>query len=518
MTDQPVFDSLLQRDGTSQAGRVQAALDPNYVLIDERSLKDLLAFAREYAKELQYFSVNDNTVQAMSDWSAFLSPELDLDEVVAFINNPEDFSPERALPYIRPHFVLFLTFLQLLRHVQDQLNTFTRRHLDFAYQQVLRMTKRPGAPDHINVLFDLTPDTEQFNLPAGTLLNAGTDSLGQDLVYRTDQDLLVNHAQVAQLSSVYVDKRITGIREAREQYSDPKEAFIKMLQIALGQPLPGDPLPPYAGTTKIDFEFLTALGRLVDFVHTDLFMDFVEFRTLLQLKRRHDRADAEWQEINSLLEKAWKTRTKDPNFRLNPTDPRNFDADLSLALGGPPNFDGITQVDTINDLYDQHLRESAQQFIREKLYFADINDFIRMMQIKVRIDNEWQEINRILEEAGQAKRNLNPPYMLPAGSNPTAFDVNLTAALGTLTYPQLTGVPTIDSLDKFYDQFLAVEAFFSMSAEDFSALMAVAAKPNPHPKSGTMSMPFLPLPTRPKSMQCAGRVYSRSAKRKALTL
>ena len=47
------------RDGTSQAGRMQPALDPDYVSVDERTIQDLLAFAREYAKELRYFDVKD---------------------------------------------------------------------------------------------------------------------------------------------------------------------------------------------------------------------------------------------------------------------------------------------------------------------------------------------------------------------------------------------------------------------------------------------------------------------------
>ena len=204
---------LLGRDGSSQAGRSQAALAPDYVSVDERSLQDLLAFARQYAKELAYYN-DDN--QAMGDWSAFLSPALDLDEVVAFMREPGSVPPAKARLYARPHFALFLTFLHLLRHAQDHLNSLTRRHLDFYYQQVLRMTKKPGMPDQVTILVDLAEATEQFLLPAGTHLNAGTDSLGQDLFYHTDRDLVVNQAQIARLSSVYADKRITGIREARE--------------------------------------------------------------------------------------------------------------------------------------------------------------------------------------------------------------------------------------------------------------------------------------------------------------
>jgi hypothetical protein len=462
------------RDGTSQADRVQAALDPDSISVDERSLQDLLAFARKYAKELSYFGVENDQVQAMGDWSSFLDTTLDLEEIVAFMQDPEKITDEKARTYRRPHFVLFLTFLQLLGHAQDQLNTFTRRHLDFYYQQVLRMVKRPARPDHVNVLVDLAAGTDQFLLLAGTLLNAGVDSAGQDLFYRTDQNIVATHAQVVRLSSLYIDKKITGVREARSEHRGTREeAFMRMLQVALGDPLPGDPLPPYISGQEIDYAFLLQLQQLVDFVHTYLYMGFSEFRSLIYLKTARDRSDREWQEINEFLKKAGARRTGDPNFQLPPADPRDFDANLQTALGGAPNYDGITQVKNIDDLYEQRIRPDVQEFIRQKLYFDDVNDFVRMMQIKVRIDNEWREINRLLEQAGQRKREPES-YMLPTDLLPTDFQANLITALGDLVYPFVTDEMPITDLDEFHRRFLEVEKFFFMSAEDFSSLMAVA--------------------------------------------
>ena len=432
---QSTDNQLLQRDGTSQAGRIQGALAPDYVSVDERSLQDLLAFAREYAKELQYFDVENGVVRAMGDWSEFLSSKLDIDEVVDFMQEPENFSPEKARPYTRPHFVLFLTILQLLRHAQDGLNTLTRRHLDFYYQQVLRMTKRPGVPDQVNVLVDLAPGTEQFPLPAGTLLNAGADSLGQDVFYRTERDIVVNHAQVARLSSVYAEKRVIGIREAREGHDGPEyEKFVKMLEMALGDPAPGDPLPKYPegkpDDKTVDYPLLKNLYEIVNFVsnsETGLSMQFDEFRQLMRLKTQRDGADEEWKRINAILEKALRTRTKKPDEQFEPQNLRDFNANLRTALGDPSEsdfdgmFDGIPEVKNIDDAYDKREREDLKNDIRariwERLYLVDMTDFTAMMQIKVKIDKEWQEINRILEVAGQRKRNEKPSF-----EDSTAFD------------------------------------------------------------------------------------------------
>ena len=192
-----------RRDGSSQASRVQAALAPEYVRIDERSSKDLLLFVQQYARELRYYTADN---QPAGDWSAFLG-DLNLDEVVAFMHDPTQVRPEIATRCARPHVALFLTFLHLLRHVQEHLNSLTRRHLDFYYRQVLHMTSKPGTPDRVNVLVDVTEDTAGVELVAGTLLHAGTDSLGQALYYRTDHTMVANRAQVARLSAVYVASR-----------------------------------------------------------------------------------------------------------------------------------------------------------------------------------------------------------------------------------------------------------------------------------------------------------------------
>ncbi len=480
----PADELIRHRDGTSQAARQLRALDPQYVLVDERSLKDLLAFAREYAKELNYYAVAQNSLQAVGDWSDFLDNNADLDEVVAFMQNPEIFPPEKTAHYSRPHFVLFLTFLQLLRHAQDQLNDITRRHLDFYYQRLLQMSKKPGVPDQVNVLVDLAADTQQLLLPAGTLLNAGADSQGQDLLYRTDGDIVVNHAQVARLSSIFAEKEVTGIRDAREKHpGTAEEAFMEMLKIALGDPQPGDELPAFetfdGDSKEVNYEFLFSsepysLEGLLDFAKSALWMDFSELRTLKRWKDQRDQSGPEWDQINALLEKAAKKR--DPGILWEVENHRDFETNLNKAMGGPPNFAGITEVENIYDLYDQRIRESVQQFIRDQLYFENIEDFKTLMSTKVGIDNQWSEINRILTAAGHEKGTLAIDTPLPyvprvtEPKDPQAFETNLKAALGADLFEALPG---IDTLDDYYAALLTVETYFYLSLENFSFVLSV---------------------------------------------
>lgn len=102
-----------------------------------------------------------------------------------------------------PHYTLFLTFIQLYKFAQDELNTFTQRHLDFYYQDVLRLKPKAAEANSAFVTVELTKNFSNFSLPKNTIFKAGKDSLGQEVAYSLIKDTTFNQAQVAKLMSVY---------------------------------------------------------------------------------------------------------------------------------------------------------------------------------------------------------------------------------------------------------------------------------------------------------------------------
>ncbi len=74
----------LVRDGVSQAQRFLSALSPQSVLVDERSTSDLLYFAYQYARQLQYYDTQD---LPNGDWQAFF--ENDVSTTVAIISKKD---------------------------------------------------------------------------------------------------------------------------------------------------------------------------------------------------------------------------------------------------------------------------------------------------------------------------------------------------------------------------------------------------------------------------------------------
>ncbi len=464
-----------QRDGTSQAARRLEALDRGYVSVDERSVRDLLAFARDYAHRLVYHPV-DGTPP--SDWSHFIPSDKDLDNAVAFLDDPASVSADRAGPLNRPHFVLLLTFLHLRRLVQQRLNKLTGRHLDHYYRRVLRLTKKAAVPDRVNVLLDLAAGVDRAELPAGTLLAAGQDESGRTRIYRTDRRLVASRAQVARLSSVNVEKRITGIREARErELGTQADRAMRMFKIALGRSadgplLPGGPLPPYPKPPgqPVDAAFLlNELKKLVVFARSDLFLTFSELRRLVQLKEKRKSSDTDWKYVNDFLAAAQAKRQNVLADTITFTNASNYAANLQQAVGDV-SYNELSQVKNVDDLFDQRGRPEVRKFIESKL-FMEVNHFTAMMERKQLIENQWDAINALLASAGRRKRPNDPHYQLVV-KNRAEFATNLENAIGKPDFSKVKGA----DIEEYAKAIEVLEAYFSMTAEHFRYLIEVVAR------------------------------------------
>ncbi len=109
-------------------------------------------------------------------------------------------------PAHQPHMALFITFLQLFRLAQEQMNTLTGRVLDFYYREVLQLTEKPALPDRAFVVFELAKDVATYDVGPGTALDAGKDAAGKVQLYKTETGLVVNQAKVKELKTVFIEK------------------------------------------------------------------------------------------------------------------------------------------------------------------------------------------------------------------------------------------------------------------------------------------------------------------------
>lgn len=109
-------------------------------------------------------------------------------------------------PSHQPHMALFISFVELFGHARNELNTLTKRHLDFLYRDVLHLTEKPAKPDSVYLIYQLAKGIDEYDLKQGTELTAGKDAIGKQLLYNTDKELVINKASVKELKTVFLDK------------------------------------------------------------------------------------------------------------------------------------------------------------------------------------------------------------------------------------------------------------------------------------------------------------------------
>lgn len=203
----------LQHEGTSQQQRMLEALEPSSVKIHEYNLREWMRFAFHYASRLKYYNISDDK-NPDGNWQAFMKTEeeiesflkdatLAVDEEWISESEREIVSKREPSGNIEPSLALFLSFLKLLRFPQEQMNGLTRRHLDFYYKEVLKLSQKPAVPDRVHLVFELARNAASAIIPEKTTLEGGKDKNGKQLIYATAEELVVNQARVALLKSVF---------------------------------------------------------------------------------------------------------------------------------------------------------------------------------------------------------------------------------------------------------------------------------------------------------------------------
>ena len=353
------------RDGVSQKGRNIAALDMNYVSIEERSVEDLLKFALKFAEQLKFYNRSN---RPEGNWKPFFGGDQVLDhthdkegltddekeyltEMADYLENPGRYAddPQKLTIYSAPHRVLLLVYLKLLEYTRQQFTDLTRRHLDHYYRDVLQLTEKPATADRVNMVFELADGETEHLLKKSTLVDAGQDKSGRPRLYSLDDDIVLNRALLARVNTLHVQRKVIDLKSIHNsdalQDSEVKsdDGFFSVLKWGLGYPGQGDELPLYpdntAGGASVDLSALETIYNRIkdldykvvttshqddyDYVLEQLnFIRLEDFTYVMGLNEREQDAnpvnnpsDGEWQQAYDYIESAFlkckaKTRQK----------------------------------------------------------------------------------------------------------------------------------------------------------------------------------------------------------------
>ncbi len=195
------YGNIFRLDGTNQLQRNPVPLAADYIQPDERSLTDLIRYARRLSELVRFYNLSG---QAVGDWRALFATLEDpsVGEILSSTRLNKLLESRDDWP---PHVALLLVFLQLYQLLKQDINELPNRHLRYYYEQVLGLKRRAASPDSVHVVFELAKHAEPTLMKLGTALDGGKDANGNSLVYATTNDLLVGHSAIKSTYRLLLD-------------------------------------------------------------------------------------------------------------------------------------------------------------------------------------------------------------------------------------------------------------------------------------------------------------------------
>lgn len=105
-----------------------------------------------------------------------------------------------------PHLAIIFSFLSLFKHLQEDLNSFTKKHLDHFYKQVLKLKPKPAEPDHAHLVIEIQKQLDKYLLQKGIAFKDGKDVNKTDIIFASDDEIVANKAKVKEQRTLYLQQ------------------------------------------------------------------------------------------------------------------------------------------------------------------------------------------------------------------------------------------------------------------------------------------------------------------------
>jgi len=142
-----------------------------------------------------------------------------------------------------PHISLLVAFLRLMEVPQDNLNQIAEKYIEFYYKEILQETYKPSTFDQVYLSFKTNSNVTFSNIDENALFVGGKGDQGENILYKADEQLQVNKAEIMQLNTVFADISFISVR------GYPKKLISNVLykNIPLKNIIPSDTLKDKKG-------------------------------------------------------------------------------------------------------------------------------------------------------------------------------------------------------------------------------------------------------------------------------
>lgn len=105
-----------------------------------------------------------------------------------------------------PHLAIVFAFIKLFKHLQDDLNSFTKKHLDYFYKEVLQLKPKPAQPDHAHLVIEIQKQLDKYLLKKGIAFKDGKDANKTDIIFTSDNEIVVNKTKVKEQRTLFLQQ------------------------------------------------------------------------------------------------------------------------------------------------------------------------------------------------------------------------------------------------------------------------------------------------------------------------
>lgn len=106
-----------------------------------------------------------------------------------------------------PHLAVVFAFLKLFVHLQDDLNKYTKKHLDFFYKEVLQLKTSPAKPDKVHLVFEIQKQLSKYLLKKGLAAKDGKDVNKQEILFALDDEIVVNKTRAIDKRTLFLNNQ-----------------------------------------------------------------------------------------------------------------------------------------------------------------------------------------------------------------------------------------------------------------------------------------------------------------------
>ena len=109
-------------------------------------------------------------------------------------------------PNHNAHIGLIIAFLKMYQYVQKDLNTLSKKHLDFYYNKILEQNPHGVVAKNMYVHVQIDENIDFLSLDEGKIIVAGQNEDGSEILFQSEEEIVLNNTSISELRTLFLSR------------------------------------------------------------------------------------------------------------------------------------------------------------------------------------------------------------------------------------------------------------------------------------------------------------------------